>query len=274
MAWEKGEPVEGILAPRLNDVIRDNNDALEIALNKEMNFSTGGVASLQGILKQGSARSFFQDSAPATRVDGSAFASTDLGMLWIDSNSSPINKLSILTATTPTWTPVSNEIIAVLLAANRVFAGIITLGDGSKLATSAAPTADAMIVNKKTLDDVVGNKADGQTPPVTTGYQVYAVNGTPTKVYTKFYTGNLTGGDTKTIAHGIANGETKILSMALSCGRDTESVQYFSEIDASGSDIADWGVIGYWSATHITIKPLGTANNAGNRYTVEVKYIQ
>ena len=68
MAWLKTEPVEGILAPNLNDVIRDNNTALETALNKEMNFATGGTASLQGILKQGSARPFFQDTAPATRA--------------------------------------------------------------------------------------------------------------------------------------------------------------------------------------------------------------
>ncbi len=126
MAWLKGEPHEGILAPDLNDVIRDNNEALETYLNREHIFSTGGTIANQIMHKQGSARAFFQDTAPATRVDGSAFASTDLGLFWIDTNSTPDNQLNILTATTPTWTPVSTEIIAVLLASARVFGS--TLG--------------------------------------------------------------------------------------------------------------------------------------------------
>lgn len=161
MAWIKGEPVEGILAPNLNDVIRDNNDALEIALNKEMNFATGGVASLQGILKQGSARPFFQNTVPGTRVDGSAFASTDLGMFWIDSDSSPDNQLNILTATTPTWTPVSTEIIAVLLASARVFGS--TLGVTGDFAVNT----DKMTVDADNGNTLVGGTLDIQgTIPV------------------------------------------------------------------------------------------------------------
>jgi len=126
MAWDKELIAEGVPAPDLNDEIRANWAALEDALNKETYFSTGGEASLQGILKQGGARCFFQATAPATRVDGSAFAATDLGLLWVDSNSSPVNQLNILTAITPTWTPVSVEIIAALLAAVRTFAEVIT----------------------------------------------------------------------------------------------------------------------------------------------------
>lgn len=128
-AWDKNKVREGIPAPDLNDEIRENWDALETALNKEMNFSTGGVESLQGIFKQGGARPFFQDTAPATRVDGSAFAATDLGLFWIDSNSSPVNQFNILTATTPTWTPVSTEVIAVLLASARTFAEVVRFNE-------------------------------------------------------------------------------------------------------------------------------------------------
>lgn len=144
MAWLKGEPHEGILAPDFNDVIRDNNAALEAYLNKEHIFSTGGVVADQIMHKQGSARPFFQDTAPATRADGSAFASTDLGMLWIDSNSTPDNQLNILTATTPTWTPVSTEIIATLLASARTFAAAVTFDVAAIL--SKAPTLTEGIV--------------------------------------------------------------------------------------------------------------------------------
>lgn len=141
MAWNKELIAEGVLAPDLNDEIRANWDALETALNKEMNFSTGGTESLQGILKQGGARMFAQAAAPATRVDGSAFASTDLGMLWIDTDD---NKIYSLTATTPTWTLISTEIIATLLAAARQFAEAVTFDKAAVL--TLPPTLTAGIV--------------------------------------------------------------------------------------------------------------------------------
>ena len=189
MAWDKGEPHEGILAPDLNDVLRDNNDALEAALDAWIRFETGGTQS--GQPRQGSARPYFQDSAPTARLDGEYFDSTDLGAIWIDTNADPDNQANILTAAdgagTETWTPITTEIIAVLLASARVFAdtlgvtgnlavntdkftvaaatgntaiagtlgvtGIATVGDGSKNATSAAPDADAELANKKYVDD-------------------------------------------------------------------------------------------------------------------------
>ena len=115
--WNKTRCAEGILAPDFNDEVRANQEGLEEILSKEHYFETGGTASLQGILKQGSARVFIQDTAPATRIDGSAFAETDNGSLWIDTNSTIDNQLSFLSDYSgPTWTPVSTEIIAFLVA--------------------------------------------------------------------------------------------------------------------------------------------------------------
>ncbi len=118
MGWIEGQPVEGILAPDLNDVIRDNNAALEAALDAYIRFATGGTQS--GQPRQGSARPYFQDSAPTARLDGAYFDSTDFGTVWIDSNSSPDNQLNFLSAAdgagTETWTPISTEVIAVLVA--------------------------------------------------------------------------------------------------------------------------------------------------------------
>lgn len=203
MIWNKTKCAEGILAPDFNDEVRENNEALEEALTKEHLFSTGETPdSNQGHHRQGSAKCYFQDTAPATRINGDAFTSADLGSLWFDTNSTIDNQFNVLTATTPTWTPVSTEIIAVLLASSRTFAeaitfskaavlskaptlteGIVannsylqarnqaddgnvdlikadgsdvpTLPDASALATSAAPTADAEIANKKFVDDSV-----------------------------------------------------------------------------------------------------------------------
>lgn len=130
--FDKTRCEEGILAPDLNDAIRANQEGLEEILSKEHNFETGGLAALQGIHKQGAARCFWQASAPGTRADGSAFTSQDLGALWIDSDN---NKFYILTATTPTWTIISTDIITTLLAeASLTFNNSIEAGsyaDGS-----------------------------------------------------------------------------------------------------------------------------------------------
>ncbi|MFH1616916.1 MAG: hypothetical protein ABIG61_17760 [Planctomycetota bacterium] len=193
MVWDATRIAENTLAPDYNNQIRENNTQLEAALDNEHEFATGGDQA--GYHVQGSARCFFADTAPSTRIDGTAFEATDYGCIWIDSNSSPDNQFNILTGHSPvTWTPISNEIIAVAVAAihtwadvqtfsvNPVFTeGIVannaylqarnaaddgnvdliksdgsdvpTLPDGSALATSAAPTADAEIANKKYVDD-------------------------------------------------------------------------------------------------------------------------
>jgi len=118
--------------------IYDLRKGVAIRMNKE--HETLATASAGGVHKQGSARAFFQDAAPATQVNGDAFDSGDLGSLWFDSNASPDNQFNVLTATTPTWTPISTEIIATLLASNRQFAGTLTV-DGATTLTGAVGAA-------------------------------------------------------------------------------------------------------------------------------------
>lgn len=156
MVWDKDVPASGTSLRNSNPQMLENNSIIETAIDLEHAFTTGSAQT--GVHAQGSARCFFQDAAPATQVGGGAFVAADLGSLWIDSNSSPDNQFNILTATAPTWTPVSTEVIAVLLAANRVFAG--TLGVTGDLAvntdkfTVAAASGNALVAG--TLD-VVGN---------------------------------------------------------------------------------------------------------------------
>lgn len=188
MSYDKDKPAASTSLRNSNPQILANQAAIETALNREHEFSTGGTEADQAHHKKGSARCFIQDTEPATRRDGEAFTAEDNGSLWIDTNSSPDNKFSFLEAFAgPTWTPIATEVIAVLLAAARVFAstlkstgdftvgankvvvtaasgnttiagtlgvtGIATVGDGSKNATVAAPTADAELANKKYVDD-------------------------------------------------------------------------------------------------------------------------
>jgi len=296
MAFDKTLPIEGALAPTYNNIMRADKTALEAALNAYMYFATGGTQT--GQPRQGSARPYFQDSAPATRLDGDHFDSTDLGTPWIDSNADPDNQYNILTAAdgagNNTWTPISTEIIAVLLAANRIFAGtlkstgdftvgddkltvaaatgntaiagtlgvtgISILGDGSKNATSAAPDADAEFANKKYVDDHVGHDGDG--------YVLRDIDGTPTKVYTKYLTGSLDADDTTNVAHGIAD-VNKILHVSVLCWDDTANV-YRSYDNEINPDIDESFRLATGS-TNVTISVVGSYIQ-GNAYRIKIDY--
>lgn len=129
MAFDKDKPAASTSLRNSNPEILANWSAIEAALNREHEFSTGGTVADQAHHKRGSARAFFQDAEPTTRVDGTTFTSEDLGSLWFDSNSSPDNQFKVLTATTPTWTPVSTEIIAVLVAQINTWAAIQTFSE-------------------------------------------------------------------------------------------------------------------------------------------------
>jgi hypothetical protein len=181
-AFDKDKPAATTSLRNSNPEILANWSALESSIDNEHAFSTGGTQ--DGDHTQGSARCFSQASAPATRVDGNNFESADLGSLWVDTDD---NALYILTATVPTWTSTSDSIIETLLASSRIFldtlgvtgdfdvntdkfnvdaatgnttaagtleaTGLTTVADGSLTKTSAAPTTDAMIANKKYVDD-------------------------------------------------------------------------------------------------------------------------
>ena len=131
-------------------------------MNKE--HETLATSSAGGVHKQGSARAFFQDAEPTTQVNGDAFDSGDLGLFWFDSNASPDNQFNVLTATTPTWTPISTEIIAVLLASNRQFAGTLTVDGAVTNSSTTEMTGDVTVnTNKVTITAASGNIATAGT---------------------------------------------------------------------------------------------------------------
>lgn len=151
--WDKDKPASSTSLRSSNPEILANWDALQTGIDSEHDF---GSSTQTGSHTPGSARCFFQDAEPSTQIDGGSFAATDLGSLWFDTNSSPDNQFYVLTATTPTWTPVSTEIIATLLASNRVFAG--TLGVTGDFAVNT---------NKFNVTAVSGNTAVAGTLDVT-----------------------------------------------------------------------------------------------------------
>ena len=189
MAWDKGEPHEGILAPDLNDVLRDNNDALEAALDAWIRFETGGTQS--GQPRQGSARPYFQDSAPTARLDGEYFDSTDLGTVWIDTNATPDNQFNILTAAdgagTETWTPISTEAIAILVAQINTWALAQTFSATAVFSVPPTFTLGAVLNNAYlTAKNAAGDgtvdlmKADGSDVPTVPDDTANATSGAPT----------------------------------------------------------------------------------------------
>jgi hypothetical protein len=151
-------------------------------MNKE--HETLATSSAGGNHQQGSARAFWQDGAPTTQIDGTAWTNNDTGSLWFDTNSSPDNLVYVLTnyASTGTWTLLSTSMVAEIVAAAHSWAdvqtfdlqtvhtlgilsnGNITLGAGDDLVGSA--TSDITInTNKFTVsgatgDTLIGGKLD------------------------------------------------------------------------------------------------------------------
>ena len=146
--WDKGSPAPGIKAKQLDNDVRTNNDALEAAIDNEHDFATSGTQT--GDHTQGSARCFFNDTAPATRIDGSSFIETDNGSLWIDTDDDAFYIMTDYSEVVAAdkWTPVSTEVITTLLASGRVF--LDTLGVTGDFAVNT---------DKFTIDAATGNVA-------------------------------------------------------------------------------------------------------------------
>lgn len=104
----------------------------------------------------GSARAWFQDTAPSATLDSTAFAAGDLGAIWFDSNATPDNKAYVLTATTPTWTALS----ASLSGETWTWTGNHTWDDG----TTDSPT---LTLTDQTNEDCAIVKLDNGDTTIT-----------------------------------------------------------------------------------------------------------
>jgi len=164
--------------------IFDVRKGVAVRMNKE--HETLATSSAGGVHEQGSARAFFQDAAPTTQVDTTAWDSGDTGSLWFDTNSTPDNLAYVLTdsASTGTWTLLSTSLTAEIVAAAHQWAdvqtddleaiftlgltanGPITLGAGDDLLLST--TSDITISgNTFTVAGATGNTVVAGTLGVT-----------------------------------------------------------------------------------------------------------
>lgn len=176
------------------------------------------------------------------------------GMDLLGSSTSDItintNKFTVAGAT-------GNTVIAGTLSA-----GVSTLADTSALATSGAPAADAQIANKKYVDDHVGHDGDG--------YVLLDVDGTPTKVYTKYLTGTLDADSETTVAHGVTTGKAKILSLSATAYND-DLAKYVSNEFWRAENIPNYFYVAY-NDTNVIFTGVGTYVQ-GNAYRIQIDYI-
>lgn len=98
----------------------------------------------------------------------------------------------------------------------------------------------------------------------------WPINGTNTRIYTKYLTGNLGAGSETNVAHGIASAITKILSVTAYAYNDGTSTFYFNEASEIAAATESFKVT--YDATNIKFISVGTllVNNA---YRIKIDYI-
>ena len=159
-----------------------------------------------------------------------------------------------------TWGTEMNTFLDVSLAADG------KIIDGAVL-EAATETADG----DRTVADL-GYVKTGDTAmhDATGGYNNCDVNGTKAKVYTKYFTGTLDSDATTNVAHGVATGLTKILSVTVAAFDDQTSANVVA--DFALTTVADKGLSYIYDGANVSIGSVG-ADIQGNAYFIRVDYI-
>jgi hypothetical protein len=132
------------------------------------------------------------------------------------------------------------------------------------MASSAAPTTDPMIANKKYVDDGADNMHDSEG-----GYNNVDVDGVKTKVYTKYLTGTTAAGATTTKEHDIT-GIDKILSVTSQIYSTTNSIyRVYSAGDVTGTGAS---YLLSYDGTNVEFSTVG-ANLQSQKYRIKIDYI-
>lgn len=111
--------------------------------------------------------------------------------------------------------------------------------------------------------DTVQHDAEG-------GYNNSDVNGTKAKVYTKYFTGNLDADASTSVAHGIATGVTKILSVTVACFEDNVNKTIGGDFALAERTSSAYRY--QWDSTNIIIEVVGSRIQ-GNAYFIRIDYI-
>jgi hypothetical protein len=232
------------------------NNKEHTALANPMSTTVGG-----GDHSNGSAVAYFDTSEPPTRPNGgSALADNDIdkGRMWWDTNFSP----PVLKKFDGTiWEQAGNKVLN-----GTSFTSVNDAGDGEVALIRSDSNDNVEVVG------VAGNEDDTQSTPITTGYQIYDINGTPTKVFTKYLTSTLDGNSPDNIVHGIDD-HTKIINMSLmlNSGSGGTADEVFSADYRSSSTTSNFR----WSfdSTNIVIAYGGDFTSSSTVYLIKIEYI-
>lgn len=170
-------PTDDKLIPDLPGEHRNFKEMVRAVLIKEHATLSGDNLGCEH--KQGSAVAWYlaTGSIPALDVEGNALAATDNGRMWLDSTTKIFYALDDYSDPTVGggWVAMghllgdiainTNKFTVARATGNTAIAGtldvtgatevtgVATVGDGSLTKTSAAPTTDAMLANKKYVND-------------------------------------------------------------------------------------------------------------------------
>jgi len=181
--FDIAKPVDALKIGDIPQWFRDVQIVLKDLIQREHATVAGTLAAITGAEhKSGSAKAYVQDAAPTKRPDTSTnLGADDAGRIWFDSDDDYLMHIHDGTDWDTTIETMINAMDGLNLAENFAIGtdkftvaaedgdtaidgdttiggtldvtGIATLGDGSKLASDAAPDADEDIVNKKYVDD-------------------------------------------------------------------------------------------------------------------------
>lgn len=230
--------------------------------------------------RPGSANIFVEATAPTARVDSQPFDSNDVGRLWYDTT---LGIFKILTAIgADVWTPLpsltaannytgdfvinTDKFTVAAATGNTAVAGtlgvtgpteligIATVADASVTKTTAAPTANAQLTNKKYVDD----------------QDKVLVNGSPVIVATKYLTGTLDNDTTTSVTHGIADFDD-ILHVSAACMGDSGSYRV-GDFNLGSSTPTDENFRLSYTSTSIAFNNVGNEIQ-GNVYRIKIDYL-
>lgn len=104
------------------------------------------------------------------------------------------------------------------------------------------------------------------------GLEIENISGTLESVYKKYLNGNLSGGATTSVAHGISDHKKiiEIFAVGLDDGGAATEDYYFSEIFETASASNDKYIVKY-DATNVVFSGVG-ANLQGNDYKIRIRY--
>ncbi len=158
-AWDKDVPAATTSLRASNPLILANQAAIQTSMDAEHDF---GSSTQTGSHTPGSARCFIGIANPTTQIDGGAFAATDLGSLFIHTDATVSNTISVLTATTPTWTLIYTALELQMIAAAHSWGAHQTMAAGFDLLGST--TSDINFGSGNfTVAGATGNTSVGGT---------------------------------------------------------------------------------------------------------------